>query len=260
MRRRFESCRGREQTCRPARYFRGGGKLHDVRSAISPRKVRGSASGGVDPVRDIDVRGENGYLILPPSLHRSGRRYEIVDDRAPVDAPAWLLDRLEPAEAEPVTAMPTANVDLATVPARVPGTGAALSLRGGVRSDCRARQRFGLLAHPLEPGLHGGLHLLDGATLPCFGEPTLNLLVAKTPRLRPEVIAGAEADDETNTPSHETPSHETTTLAHALALYRAKRSRTHPARRLSSTPSRSSSNAPKRNCRGCLTQSPDRVI
>jgi putative DNA primase/helicase len=106
----------------------------------------GRVVGNRQLAKHVDVRGENGYLILPPSVHRSGRRYEIIDDRPPVDAPAWLLDQLEPAEAVPVTAMPTANVDLATVPARVRAIFNA-------PSDDTSKQMFRLAAACVDAGL-----------------------------------------------------------------------------------------------------------
>jgi hypothetical protein len=42
----------------------------------------------------IDLRGDGGYVVAPPSLHASGRRYAWVDDRAPAQTraaplPAW---------------------------------------------------------------------------------------------------------------------------------------------------------------------------
>src|SRR5262249_3678589 len=45
----------------------------------------------------IDVRGRGGYVVAPPSLHRSGNRYvwELSPDEvAPALAPAWLLGLL----------------------------------------------------------------------------------------------------------------------------------------------------------------------
>lgn len=42
----------------------------------------------------IDVRGEGGYVIAPPSVHRSGNRYEWIvspTEATMADAPAWLL-------------------------------------------------------------------------------------------------------------------------------------------------------------------------
>ena len=43
----------------------------------------------------VDVRGHGGYLVLPPSQHASGRRYQWVfgpDTTDLADAPAWLLE------------------------------------------------------------------------------------------------------------------------------------------------------------------------
>jgi hypothetical protein len=62
------------------------------------RLVRNSA-GKIAP--GIDVRGEGGYVLAPPSVHPSGRRYEWSVDTANVIAPApdWLLAKI----AEPTT-------------------------------------------------------------------------------------------------------------------------------------------------------------
>lgn len=52
----------------------------------------------------LDVRGEGGYCIIPPSVHPSGVRYEWespLNGHAPASAPAWLLERVTSA-ARPV--------------------------------------------------------------------------------------------------------------------------------------------------------------
>lgn len=50
----------------------------------------------------LDVRGDGGYVVAPPSIHASGRRYEWIDERARISpAPDWLLEQLRcPAETE----------------------------------------------------------------------------------------------------------------------------------------------------------------
>jgi hypothetical protein len=42
----------------------------------------------------LDLRGVGGYVIVPPSAHRTGRAYEWLAPDAPIaDAPEWLLER-----------------------------------------------------------------------------------------------------------------------------------------------------------------------
>ena len=42
-----------------------------------------------------DIRGSSGYVLAPPSIHPSGRRYEwSVDCAALAPAPAWLLEKV----------------------------------------------------------------------------------------------------------------------------------------------------------------------
>ena len=43
----------------------------------------------------IDVRGDGGYVLAPPSLHASGNRYSIDGGTRPVaELPSWLVERL----------------------------------------------------------------------------------------------------------------------------------------------------------------------
>jgi hypothetical protein len=57
------------------------------------REVRNSAS---KLAPGIDVRGDGGYVVAPPSLHPSGKRYCWSVDSANVfaDVPDWLLDMI----------------------------------------------------------------------------------------------------------------------------------------------------------------------
>ena len=41
----------------------------------------------------IEVKGEGGYIVTPPSVRR-GQEYTVARDVDPIDAPAWLLDRI----------------------------------------------------------------------------------------------------------------------------------------------------------------------
>lgn len=59
----------------------------------------------------IDTRSTGGYIVAPPSIHPSGRAYRWLDDFAPgeraiAEAPAWLLDLLDPPRPEPAPFVP----------------------------------------------------------------------------------------------------------------------------------------------------------
>lgn len=66
------------------RYFRHPGRL---------------VPNGVRVLPGVDVRGDGGYVVAPPSRHPSGRRYGWVDGLSPWDVelallPTWVLERL----------------------------------------------------------------------------------------------------------------------------------------------------------------------
>lgn len=65
----------------------------------------------------LDTRGDGGYVLAPPSMHASGRRYEWIDSSAPIaDAPAWLLELIReperPRRAEVTREFPAATPEI----------------------------------------------------------------------------------------------------------------------------------------------------
>lgn len=71
----------------------GGGGLH-LMCSTSDAEL-GNSAGGLPGVDDdlpgIDLRANGGYIVAPPSMHRSGAQYTWLDaDRAIAPAPRWL--------------------------------------------------------------------------------------------------------------------------------------------------------------------------
>jgi hypothetical protein len=64
---------------------------------------KGSGKCKADKKSGLDIRSNGGYVVVPPSLHPTGNRYEWINDlRTPMaEAPAWLIETiLIPAQAE----------------------------------------------------------------------------------------------------------------------------------------------------------------
>ena len=64
---------------------------------------------------NIDIRGENGQIIIAPSLHKSGGRYQWAEGLSPddvplADAPVWVIEAAlaasKKSQAEAVVAQP----------------------------------------------------------------------------------------------------------------------------------------------------------
>ena len=51
-----------------------------------------------NPLIQVDVRGDGGFCVLPPSLHKSGGAYEIAHDAEPAELPKHLLEFIAAAE------------------------------------------------------------------------------------------------------------------------------------------------------------------
>jgi len=66
----------------------GGGGKHYFFRMPEGATVRNSA-GKLGP--NLDIRGEGGYVIFPPSWHPSGNRYRFLNNLPIVEPPAWLV-------------------------------------------------------------------------------------------------------------------------------------------------------------------------
>ena len=66
----------------------GGGGRHLWFNSPQGRII-GNRAGIVDKV---DIRGNGGHAIVPPSMHESGNVYELVNDCEVANAPEWLLN------------------------------------------------------------------------------------------------------------------------------------------------------------------------
>ena len=85
----------------PPRQFTGGGGVHYL------LRVEGSVGNRVNLAPGIDLRGDGGFIVVPPSRHESGRRYAwdlaAHPEETPLaPAPRWLLDLIAVATHRPV--------------------------------------------------------------------------------------------------------------------------------------------------------------
>ena len=73
---------------RTRRHRTMSGGIHLLFNYPAGRRIRNSAS---KHAPGVDVRGEGGYIVVPPSPG-----YSITDDAMPADMPAWLVELLDP--------------------------------------------------------------------------------------------------------------------------------------------------------------------
>lgn len=91
---RLEQEHGRLPATRTVLTGRGDGGEH--RYFRIPQGAQPLRNGTLKDCRRLEAKCDGGYVVAPPSLHPSGRRYEWVDRRAEITtAPTWLLAQLE---------------------------------------------------------------------------------------------------------------------------------------------------------------------
>jgi len=76
------------RTCGPTSL----GKSEEPKSPAASLRCSSGRLPGIDgPLPGVDLRAEGGYIVAPPSLHRSGTRYTWLDPQVPIAmAPSWL--------------------------------------------------------------------------------------------------------------------------------------------------------------------------
>ena len=87
----------------------GGGGWHLFFAPCNAQIIRNSV-GKLGP--GLDVRGEGGYVVLPPSIHRSGNQYQWANESDPASFPEWLGSKL----AEPEPRAPSPNDSQGKIP------------------------------------------------------------------------------------------------------------------------------------------------
>lgn len=85
----------------------GSGGAHLFFAWDDAHEVRNNQSGKI--AAGIDVRGDGGFVVAPPTVHPNGTRYEweaSTEGAEPAEAPAWLYELLEPEVVEQAPSRP----------------------------------------------------------------------------------------------------------------------------------------------------------
>jgi hypothetical protein len=154
------------------RSLTGGGGVHIFFRAPPGSSIR---SGAETFAPGIDIRANGGYVIAPPSLHRSGRRYAWSVDHHPdetplADAPPWLVELASPSTAATATTPAPRSIDFW---ARIVG-----GVGEGARNDSIARMTGYLLRRYVDPQVT--LELMLALNASRFQPPLEDAEVRKT--------------------------------------------------------------------------------
>jgi hypothetical protein len=105
----------------------------------------------------LDVRGDGGFCVLPPSLHKSGGLYEIVHDAEPADLPQNLLEFIatKAGQAGGAPPMSPANTSKGKPPSRMNGVVRPGNLLRAERAPPAAETMRETLRHLADSGCFG---------------------------------------------------------------------------------------------------------
>ena len=142
----------------------------------------------------IDVRGDGGIAILPPSIHPNGTPYTWIRDVDPVDAPAWLLDWVSPPAVERPAYVPPVR---SFAPGRAEIRYAEVSLDNAARTVATApeKQRHDTIynqARIMGGYLAGGFVLGEDEVVEALTSAGLAAYGGKDERVTATVRAGLE--------------------------------------------------------------------
>lgn len=101
--------------------------------------------------RSIDVLTA-GYLVAAPSLHASGDRYEVADDREPGEPPAWAVAMLERPRSAPMATPPVTPADVAPLSERMEQVLRYGSDADPLRYPSRSEAVFGVITAMIRAG------------------------------------------------------------------------------------------------------------
>lgn len=158
------------QLARSAVVFTGGGGLH-VYYRYPKGAAIGSGKGVFGP--GVDLKCDGGYVVAPPSLHKSGKTYRwlggSMPSRLPV-APKWLLKMARSAPRYPGRRPPS---DAQSIPTRDHPKGQRIAEMIGARDrghywsiDCSAREHE-TPAGAMYPRRFGKVHFVCFSAPPC---------------------------------------------------------------------------------------------
>jgi bifunctional DNA primase/polymerase-like protein/primase-like protein len=154
-----------------------GGAHYYLRHPGPPVRTSAGALGA-----GVDVRGDGGYVVTPPSIGANGRRYKWDEEAPPASMPAWLVDATRPDR--PADARRRAEP--ASTWVRMVHSG----LAEGERNTGMARLIGHLLARDVDVRLAGALaHLVNTRCRPPLDPEEVDRVIAS--------IAGREVTSRT---------------------------------------------------------------